>query len=526
MTNQNILFAITTRKVDSPLISVPIHNPTMEHHTWALFVDKLDYKAVFGLLLTIIIAVVTTQILHVYTKCCPGIPSIPFHISVYDAYRRVSEIGFHNSRLRPVLETHGAVNIWNSGQWAVLVTKPEYVVRILRNERVVAKGGFYGKVPHSTLAGLFGENIIDSHGELWKQFTGVMKPGIQRPHSISSLKVASSKLIATFKREQQHAPSDRGVVINDIIERWAIDVFGKSFFDVDFGALNGGTVRAQDALLAILWNLGGHLIHHFPMFERIGWPLRPTRPHCFSMIRELEEALIDITEKLKYPETPPDRFEKVIYRLKRARDDGLMTDFHYRSNLKMMFFAGHENVKFAFIATLWELSQNPQMQEKLYREIAAHIASSSDGDDLKSLPYLTAVLAETLRLYPPVSQLINRKTLEPVYLGNGITIPQGMWVGWTAYGVHTDPNTWGPTAHEYQPERWGDDVHAIQRAISQQQVRGSYIPFNAWTRSCIGSEFALLQLRVTLYEIVRHFEITSAPDYRYSIKVVSSNLCT
>ncbi|KAE8404447.1 cytochrome P450 [Aspergillus pseudonomiae] len=490
----------------------------MEYPTWALTVTKFDYKSVVGLLLTFTVAVVTTKILHVFTKRCPGIPSIPLYISVYDAYRRVSEIGFHNTRLRPVLETHGAVNIWNSGQWAVLVTKPEYVVRILRNERVVAKGGFYGKVPHSTLAGLFGENIIDSDGELWKQFTGIMKPGIQRAHNISALKIASCRLIATFKREQQQAPSDRGVVINDIIERWAIDVFGDSFFDVDFGALNGGTVRAQDALLAILWNLGGHLIHLFPVLERIGWPLRPARPYCFSMIRELEEALIDVTEKLTSTETPSGRSEKLIYRLKRARDNGLMSDFHYRSNLKMLFFAGHENVKFALIATLWELSQNPQIQDKLYQEITAHSPSSSDEDDLKTLPYLTAVLAETLRLYPPVSQLINRKTLEPVYLGNGITIPQGTWVGWTAYGVHTDPNTWGLTAHEYRPERWGDDVHAIQRTISQQQVRGSYIPFNAWTRSCIGSEFALLQLRVTLYEIVRHFEITHAPEYHYSIK--------
>ena len=491
----------------------------MKDHTWTLPVAQL-----FGLALTIVASAFVAKALPALTKRCPNIPSIPFHISVYDAYRRVSEIGFHNSRLRLVLETHGAVNIWNSGQWAVLVTKPEYVTRVLRNDRVVAKGGFKGKVPHSTLAGLFGENIIDSHGETWKQFTGIMKPGIQRAHSISSLKAASSRLLSIFRKEQQQAPPDRGVVINDIIERWAIDVFGDSFFDVDFGAMNGGSVRAQDALLAILWNLGGHLIHHFPTFERIGWPLRPTRPRCFAMIQEFEEALIDATEKLEYSKAPSesDGPEKLIYRLKRARDTGLMSDVHYRSNLKMMFFAGHENVKFALIPTLWELSQSPRIQEKLYQEIAAYAPSLSDEDDPKNLPYLTAVISESLRLYPPVSQLLNRKTLEPVYLGNDITIPKETWVGWTAYGIHTDPNTWGPTAHEYVPERWGDDVHAIRRAISQQQIRGSYIPFNAWTRSCIGSEFALLQLRVALYEIVRHFKIASAPDYHYSIKEASS----
>lgn len=342
---------------------------TMEFH-----METLPGKTISTLLLIIAVAI-SAKILRVIAKRCPGIPSIPFTVSVYDAYRSVSEIRFHNSRLRPVLETHGAVNLWNSGQWTVLVTKPEYLTRILRNERIVAKGGFYRKVPHSTLAGLFGENIIDSHGELWKQFTAIMKPGIQRPHSISSLRVASSRLISIFKREQLHAPSDHGVIINDIIERWSIDVFGESFFDMEFGALNNiknNNVRAQEALLAILWNLGGHLIQHFPLVERIGWPLRPSRHYCFSMILELEEALIEVTEKLKYTEASPDRSEKLIYRLKRARDAGLMSDFHYRSNLKMMFFAGHENVKFAIIATLWELSQNAEMQEKLHLEIATH----------------------------------------------------------------------------------------------------------------------------------------------------------
>ncbi|RAL12434.1 cytochrome P450 [Aspergillus homomorphus CBS 101889] len=484
------------------------------------------------------LTILTTLVIKIYralTTRCQGLPSIPFVATVYDAYRGVSEIRFHNTRLRPVLEAHGAVNLWNSGQWTVLVTRPEYVVRILRNERMVAKGGFYRKVPGSRLAGLFGENLIDSHGEVWKQFTTIMKPGIQRAHKISTLQAACNKLVATVQREQQKAAAatttattsknPEGIVINDLIERWAIDVFGEMFFDVQFAALDDvqRPVRAQSALNAILWSLGNHLTGAFPLLERIGAPLCPARPHCFAMIRELEEALIEITDALPDP-SDKNQADKLIYRMRGARDSGQMSDFHYRSNLKMLFFAGHENVKFAFIAALWELSQSSRIQDKLYHELVAattrhqgdHADDASD-DDLKHLPYLTAVVSETLRLYPPVSQLINRKTLAPVPLGDNITIPEGTWVGWTAYGVHTDQTTWGPDAHVFRPERWGDDVQAIHKAISQHQVRGSYIPFNAWTRSCVGSEFALLQLRITLAGIVRKFKITSAPGYTFSI---------
>ncbi|KAL4886896.1 P450 family sporulation-specific N-formyltyrosine oxidase Dit2 [Aspergillus karnatakaensis] len=476
----------------------------------------ISYTTILSPLALTALLAVFIKIFRTLTTRCRGLPSIPFLATVYDAYRGVSEIRFHNTRLRPLLETHGAVNLWNSGQWTVLVTRPEYVVRILRNERQVAKGGFYRKVPGSRLAGLFGENLIDSHGEVWKQFTAIMKPGIQRPHEIRALQAAATKLTATLHRKA--AATTQGiVVINDLIERWAIDVFGEMFFDVQFGALDSDathSVRAQDALTAVLWTLGNHLTGVFPLLERIGWPLCPTRPRCFSMIRELEEALIEVTDDLPLPDEK-NPSEKLIYRLRRARDAGQMADFHYRSNLKMMFFAGHENVKFALIAALWELSQSSRIQEKLHTELSAPETAHSD---LKDKPYLTAILSETLRLYPPVSQLINRKTLEPVALGDNITIPQGTWVGWTAYGVHTDPTTWGPDAHVFRPERWGEDVLAIHKAISQHQVRGSYIPFNAWTRSCIGSEFALLQLRITLATIVRRFRIDSAPGYTYSIQ--------
>ncbi|KAL4908352.1 hypothetical protein BDW74DRAFT_166098 [Aspergillus multicolor] len=472
-----------------------------------------SYTTILSPLALAALVAVLIKLFHALTTRCQGLPSIPLWATVYDAYRGVSEIRFHNTRLRPLLEAHGAVNLWNSGQWTVLLTRPKYVVRILRNERTVAKGGFYRKVPGSRLAGLFGENIIDSYEDLWGQFTAIMKPGIQRPHEISVLQAACDKLTATLQRHQHRARDQTtgtgtgtgtGVVINDLIERGAIDVVGEMFFDVHFGALDEDAtrpVRAQMALQSILWNLGGHVTGVFPLLERIGWPLCPARPRCFAMVRELEGALIELADALPLPsEKHPS--EKLIYRLWQARDTGQMSDFHYRSNLKMMFFAGHEN--------------SPRVQAKLYCEI-------SDADfnsDLKDLPYLTAFLAAILRLYPPVSQLINRQTLEPVALDDNVTISQGTWVGWTAYGVHTDPTTWGPDAHVFRPERWGggEDVQAIQRAISQHQVRGSYIPFNAWTRSCIGSDFALLQLRITLAGIGRLFWIESAPGYTFSVK--------
>jgi len=136
------------------------------------------------------------------------------------------------------------------------------------------------------------------------------------------------------------------------------------------------------------------------------------------------------------------------------------------------------------------------------------------------LPYLTSVIFELLRLYPPVSQLINRVTLRPALLGGEISIPAHTWVGWNAYGVQIDPQAWGPTAAEFRPERWGRTVEEMQAKFRRETVRGAYIPFNAHTRKCLGQGFALLEMKIVLFEMVRRVRWVVHPEYRVKLTSV------
>ena len=137
------------------------------------------------------------------------------------------------------------------------------------------------------------------------------------------------------------------------------------------------------------------------------------------------------------------------------------------------------------------------------------------------MPYLTSVVYELLRLYPPVSQLINRVTREPAVLGGKIAIPANTWVGWNAYGVQIDKRIWGPTAQKFVPERWGTTVEEMQSMFRKETVRGTYIPFNAHTRKCLGQGFALLEMKIILFELARRVEWTIHPDYKLKLTSVS-----
>ena len=157
-------------------------------------------------------------------------------------------------------------------------------------------------------------------------------------------------------------------------------------------------------------------------------------------------------------------------------------------------------------------------------EVLATGVVDPTGETLNKLPYLTAVLAELLRLYPPVSQLINRVSLAPSQLGDVGHLPKGTWVGWNAYGVQTDELVWGPTAKAFVPERWGSKTDEILMRMRKETVRGAFIAFNAHSRKCLGQGYSLLELKMALFEMVRRVQWTIAPDYQ--VKWTSVSACS
>jgi unspecific monooxygenase len=475
-------------------------------------------------LTTLLLSVVAISLALGFLK--PGakvkeIPSIPFFTSLYHMCGGVGKTTFYEDHLRQPLEKYGAVNVWNSGRWTVLITNPEYLTQVFRNEHVFAKGGFFKKVPWGTFARLFGENIIDSHGDLWKHFGAIVRPGIQRPYSIDSMRRISSKLASMFLVQQESVGSEVGISVDSFVQRWAVTVYGDYFLDHEFECLSNPNTGLQKVLDQFKKGVLSPLVSGFPVLERFHW-LLPSVRRSFSLIDELELQLVTAVDGKKSSiekEKAPN--EKLIHLLRQARSEGRLSEFHYLSHFKTLFVAGHENVHLVLVSLLWELAANPDVQIHLRQEVLDHLPLDYSVEDINSLPYLAAVIYEVLRLYPPISQLTNRVALEPFCLGENVNIPAGTWVGWSAYGVHTDTRVWGSAAREFRPDRWGSDIHTINRKFRLDQSRGAYIPFNAHSRRCLGSGFALVELKVALCELVLGLQWDKDPGYEFSITSVS-----
>jgi unspecific monooxygenase len=135
--------------------------------------------------------------------------------------------------LRPKLEKYGAVKIWFAGRWNVLATRPKLLVDMFRHEDVYAKAGSQKKIPWSVIASLVGDNIINAHGENWKLYTSIMKPGLQRRITDSGPLLMKSRRFVDVLIEEQGKLGEGGIMVNPIIQRWALSCMGISFMNVD-----------------------------------------------------------------------------------------------------------------------------------------------------------------------------------------------------------------------------------------------------------------------------------------------------
>ncbi|GIC84215.1 cytochrome P450-dit2 [Aspergillus udagawae] len=463
-----------------------------------------------------------------YTRIPPdfprSMPIIPLTIVIWDAIRGTSRVDFYNKRIRTLIQKHGAVGIWQDGEWTILVVRPAYLVQLLKDPNdTFMKSGSYHRISTSGAAQLFGENIIDSHGDLHDQFQRLLKPAIQRPFTLDGMKIESTRLVRAILQQQESREDGSAVDISALVWRWAVSIYGDYFLDVRLDELEYHTAAIQQ----IVGRQGRHAIGRmrriFPFLDLLPWKW-PAVEELFKNIHNLETALLGCIDcRLQTAHSPTDD-DKVIYRLSQALEQNQISDFHYRSNIKQLFVAGHENVESTVSASLVELAKNQGIQHALHLEIKA-LPYHYSSHDLDQLPLLTAVVYETLRLYPPLGTLTNRRATKPTWLGPDLCIPAGILVGWHAYGVQTDPLIWGPNAREFDPYRWGCSIRSVNERFRMYQVKGKYIPFSLYSRKCLGVKFAITQIKVGLVELSRRLVWRFPTDHRFSYSKVRSDNC-
>jgi cytochrome P450 len=187
----------------------------------------------------------------------------------------------------------------------------------------------------------------------------------------------------------------------------------------------------------------------------------------------------------------------------RDADDGTgLTDRQLRDEVLTLVFAGHETTALALTWAWYLLAQHPAAEARLHAELAAVLGGRGPkAADVARLPFTNAVIAEALRLYPPVWGL-GREATENTTLG-GYPVGKGTIVLLSPWTLQRDPRYYAePDA--FRPERWLD-------GLAQRLPRFAYFPFGGGPRQCIGNSFALLEAALVLATIAQRYHLALVP---------------
>ncbi|KAG1648967.1 Cytochrome P450 9e2 [Nymphon striatum] len=171
----------------------------------------------------------------------------------------------------------------------------------------------------------------------------------------------------------------------------------------------------------------------------------------------------------------------------------------------LFFGAGYETTASTLSMVSYNLAIYPECQNKLVKEI--DIATEKHGkltyDAISEMPYLKAVVKETLRLYSPAARL-ERKCTENYQLGS-IFLKKGTLVGVPTYSIHHDAEYW-PDPETFDPERFMGDPSDINPY--------TYLPFGIGRRNCVAMRFAEMEIKVAIAVLlskVRLFKLPTTP---------------
>lgn len=237
--------------------------------------------------------------------------------------------------------------------------------------------------------------------------------------------------------------------------------------------------------------------------QRLDEVLRPVDEELYRVIAEHRGAP-DLEQR-----------EDILSMLLLARDeDGEpLSDEELRDELMTLLLAGHETTASSLSWAFEQLTQRPQTLERLTEELR-------DGEDEA---YVDAVIQETMRLRP-VLPIVVRLLKQPITVGQGrFRLPAGTRVAPAIMLVHLRDDIY-PEPFEFRPERF----------IETPPGTYTWIPFGGGMRRCVGSAFALFEMRAVLRAVLTTFDIeavggperiarrslTIVPDHGGRVRVV------
>ncbi|TKA81886.1 hypothetical protein B0A49_00372 [Cryomyces minteri] len=408
----------------------------------------------------------------------------------------------------------------------VLLTSPKALGEVL-----VTKNYEFIKPPHlrSGLGRILGIGILLAEGEEHKA-RKLLSPAFAFRH-VKDLyplfwsKSAESVAAMTASVQQASRTTEKPsnvVEIGNWASRATLDIIGVAGLGQDFHAIEdpdnelNQTYRSlfSPGRVARVLQLAGIFLP-FWLLKRLPVKRNDEIEAASNLIKR---TCYDLVQAKKAKMAKGERTDNDI--LSVALESGGFSDEDLVNQLMTFLAAGHETTASSMSWAIYCLCQHPDVQRRLREEVRSHLPSITSpttpitAADIDALPYLSAVCNEVLRLWSPVPMTLRVAAADATILGQ--FIPAGTTIIIAPWATNTSTQLWGPTAKEFDPDRWMGEGQAHKGGADSNY---SFLTFLHGPRSCIGQGFAKAEFACLLAAWVGRFEMELAnPDMVVEIK--------
>lgn len=259
------------------------------------------------------------------------------------------------------------------------------------------------------------------------------------------------------------------------------------------------------------------------LLDSLGFTVLPKGPMDFFK-QQTEEA---ICKRQNDPSKPCFDFLQLLLNAEDSdasacsRDGGKLSKDEVVGQSVLFFTVGYETSSQVLMYTAYCLALHQECQDELVRELRdARGDGDSDWDyeTLLALPYLDAVVNESMRLYNPVLRMERRASVDfQLQLPDSdkqIVIPKGMIVGIPVWAIHHAEEFY-PEPLSFQPERFLPENKA-------GILDSTFLPFGQGPRDCIGRKFAVLEIKYLLAAILPHYRFVRCSETSVPLEFVTT----